>query len=379
MSLDKNRLSEVDIISTAFLYQDCEELRAKFLALQNPRDIADLLDVSYGQLMYHTLKKFRGHRYKEFRIPKKSGQHRIILAPSTPLKIIQRKLSQVLYSVYNPKAPVHGFVVEKSILTNAQQHSGKKYVLNIDLEDFFHSIHFGRVLGMLMKPPYNCPRDVAVTLAKICCHTQSINGSPKSILPQGAPTSPTISNMICSRLDSELRRLAEKNKCFYTRYCDDITFSTNISKMPAEIWIDTIDGNSIHCLGDKITSIIMQNGFKINQKKVRLQHKSSRQEVTGLTVNKFPNVKRKLITEVSSILHMWNKFGFQIAEKKYIERITSEKQGREEFGFSDFKGNPDLREVIRGKINFIGMVKGKEDPVYLTYSNWFYELLRRDN
>lgn len=230
-----NKVIEDDTIRSSLLYQDCECLRNEFFSLQQSRDVADLLDVSYRQLTYHTAGKFSQNRYKEFRIPKKSGQHRIILAPSTPLKIIQRKLSQVLYSIYNPKASVHGFVVERSILTNAQRHSGKNYVLNIDLEDFFHSIHFGRVVGMFMKPPYNCSRDVAVTLAKICCHTQSVNGIIKSILPQGAPTSPIVSNMICSRLDSELRRLAERNKCFYTRYCDDITFSTDLSQMPVNL------------------------------------------------------------------------------------------------------------------------------------------------
>lgn len=140
-----------------------------------------------------------------------------------------------------------------------------------------------------------------------------------------------------------------------------------------------IEGNLIHHLGDELLSIISQNGFKINQKKVRLQHKSSHQGVTGLTVNKFPNGQRKLIIEVSSILHVWHKFGFQIAEENYLERIRCEKKHREEFGFSDFKGDPDLREVVRGKISFIGMVKGKENAVYLTYSNWFYELLRRQD
>ena len=373
------KLTAVDLTSSSlFLHKSCEDLKEGFLSLQDAHDVAVLLDIPYSQLIYHTSRKFEKKRYSEFKIPKKSGQHRLILAPITSLKIIQRKLSQILYSVYEPKASVHGFVSDRSILTNAQQHSNKRYVLNIDLEDFFHTIHFGRVKGMFMKPPYNLPETVAVILAKISCHIQSVGEVSTSVLPQGAPSSPIISNMICSRLDSELRRLSKESRCFYTRYCDDITFSTRLSKMSNDlILLGGTDGRSSLHLGEKLKSIIKENGFQINERKTRLQHKSSRQEVTGLIVNESPNVRRELVKEVRAMLHVWDKFGLEVAEEHYLKKISISREINTQHGWSNFKGIPEFKEVVRGKINFIGMVKGKEDKVYLRHLKWLHELLNR--
>src|SRR5207302_1692057 len=141
-----------------------------------------------------------------------------ISAPTSSIKIIQKRLNQVLQAVYKPKAPVHGFARDRGIVSNADRHINKKVILNIDLEDFFPTIHFGRVKGVLKAPPYSLPNEVAQTLGNICCY--------KRALPQGAPTSPVVSNMVCVSLDSGLRHLAEEHACTYTRYADDITFST---------------------------------------------------------------------------------------------------------------------------------------------------------
>jgi RNA-directed DNA polymerase len=355
--------------ASLFLYQNCEELKKQFLTLETPRDVAKLLEVPYSRLRYHILVSPEDKRYRDFSIPKKSGQYRTISAPCTPLKILQRKLSQVLYSVYEPKSTVHGFVPARSILTNAGKHSRKRYILNIDLKDFFHSIHFGRVQGIFMKPPYNLPKDVAVVLAKICCYSKR--------LPQGAPTSPIVSNMICARMDSELRKLAREFKCtYYTRYADDITFSTTLSQFPSELAYEDSESISKLFVGKKLTAIIEGNGFSINQDKVRLQHKSQHQEVTGLTVNQFPNVKRSFIREISSMLHAWDKFGLESVEQRYREKRQND------FEISGYtpkiKEIPSYREVLRGKINFLGMVRGKDNSTYLTYSEWFHTLAKRD-
>jgi RNA-directed DNA polymerase len=360
--------------STLLLYQNCDELKRKFLALQEPRDVAELLEVSYGRLKYHISKLPESERYKEFSIPKKSGQTRTISAPCTPLKILQRKLSQVLYSVYEPKAPVHGFVPARSILTNAEQHVHKRFILNIDLKDFFHSIHFGRVQGVFMKPPYNLSREVAQVLAKICCYSGR--------LPQGAPTSPIISNMICARMDSKLRKLAQACKATYTRYADDITFSTTLSNFPSQLASveDDADTSKV-ILGERLKLIIQDNEFEVNDKKVRLQHKSHHQEVTGLTVNQFPNVKRSFVREISSMLHAWDKFGLQSTEQRYHARYAQDIKDVKAAGCEPppfTKETPPFKEVLRGKINFLGMVRGKDNEIYRTYSNWFHALSARD-
>ena len=269
-----------------------------------------------------------------------------------------------------PKAPVHGFVPSRSIVTNAQQHVRKRYVFNIDLADFFGSIHFGRVRGVFRKPPYNLPANVATVLAQICCLSNK--------LPQGAPTSPVVSNMICARLDSQLRLLAKEKHCTYTRYADDITFSTRQTKFPRDIAYR--DKEDLVSVGQRLLSIIEGNDFKINWKKVRLQHRNYSQEVTGLTVNQFPNVDRRFIRNISSMLHVWDKFGLFSARVRYQEkRIEELKELQPEISAQELaeKNFPWFEDVLRGKINFIGMVKGKNDPIYLKYSDWYRELSRR--
>lgn len=357
--------------STLFLYQSCDELKELFFALEEPRDVADLLEVSYGRLKYHISKLPENRRYVDFSIPKKSGQSRMISAPCTPLKILQRKLSQVLYSVYEPKAAVHGFVPARSILTNAEQHVHKRFILNIDLKDFFHSIHFGRVQGIFMKPPYSRPKEVATVLAKICCYSGR--------LPQGAPTPPIISNMICARMDSELRKLAEEYKCTYTRYADDITFSTTLLNFPSELaYLESGAEKSKVVLGERLDSIIQRNGFEVNDNKIRLQHKSNHQEVTGLTVNKFPNVKRSFVREISSMLYAWDKFGLKSTEQRYHTKYLQDidRSGHKPPPFIEI---PSFKEVLRGKINFLSMVRGKDNETYRTYSEWFHTLSKRES
>jgi RNA-directed DNA polymerase len=195
-----------------------EELRQRFLTLCTREDVAALLEIDYYRLNYH-LHIAKRHRdvYTTFYVSKKSGGRRQISAPITALKIIQQKLNQVLQQVYQPKPAVHGFTLDKSIVTNAKEHSRRKYVLNVDIKDFFPSINFGRVRGLFMAWPYNLNDSVATVLAQICCYNNE--------LPQGAPTSPIISNMICAKMDSQLQGLAKKHQCFFTRYADDITFS----------------------------------------------------------------------------------------------------------------------------------------------------------
>ena len=350
--------------STLFLYENCDELKQKFFALETERDVAGLLQVSYAQLFYHLHKAPESTQYVKFSIPKKSGHSRTILAPATALKILQRKLSQVLYSVYEPKAPVHGFSPGRSILTNAKQHSEKRFVLNIDLKDFFDRIHFGRVRGVFIAPPYKLSKEVATVLAQICCYDNK--------LPQGAPTSPIISNMVCTRLDKQLRLLAKEFECTYTRYADDITFSTTRSKFPKEIALTNPEGNDLeNLLGERLILTIWDNGFEINESKIRLQHRRQHQGVTGLTVNQFPNVKRDYVRKISSMLHAWDKFGLPAAQQRYAEKYY-----QKSVRFSE--EIPSFKEVLRGKINFLGMVRGKDNEIYRKYLAWFRSLSSRE-
>jgi RNA-directed DNA polymerase len=263
-----------------------DEQRNAFLALKSPRDVANLLDYTYAGLVYQLHKP---KKYNTFSIPKKSGGVRLINSPSRTLKYIQRRLNEVLQNVYTPKPVVYGFTIGKNIVNNADKHKKKNWVFNIDLENFFPSINFGRVRGMFMGKPYNLPADVATILAIICCFKDESHDE----LPQGAPTSPVISNMLCAQMDSQLQDLAWKHRCFYTRYADDITFSTTLPKLPGEI--ATVNAALLVELGQDLSKIINKNGFEINNNKIRAFANYQRQEVTGLTVNKSPNVRRKYV------------------------------------------------------------------------------------
>jgi retron-type reverse transcriptase len=187
----------------------------------------------------------------------------------------------------------HGFIKERSIITNANQHSKQKYILNFDLENFFENIRFGRVRAMFIHY-FGFNTVVASTLANLCCHHEGF-------LPQGAATSPMISNILSFRMDKEFTKLAHKTHSTYTRYADDITFSTKKSSFPKELaYVDT---DIPLQLSSEILKIVNSNGFKVNNEKTRLNNYRSRLSVTGITVNEKLNVERQYIRRIRSILH----------------------------------------------------------------------------
>ena len=192
-----------------------------------------------------------------------------------------------------------------------------------------------------LKPLYNCNQEVATVLAQICCHENQ--------LPQGAPTSPILSNMICAKLDSDLQRLAKRNQCIYTRYADDITFSTSRIRFPSRlIWFSYENEELI--LGRELRNTIEDNGFVINESKVRLQPIYKRQEVTGIIVNEKLNVNRKYIRQVRAVLHAWEKYGIENAEKDFFKKYDKHK-------YYPPRENT-FKEIIKGRIEFIGFLEG---------------------
>lgn len=256
--------------------------------IKTKRDFANAIHVKYSYLTYILYKTDITNLYSTFDIPKKNDGCRTILAPRNPLKKIQKNIANLLWDNYseshktlkkkNRKIPSisHGFIKGKSIITNAQKHRNKKIVLNVDLENFFDSFHFGRIRGFFIKNNnFKFPEDVATMLAQLVCY----NG----VLPQGAPSSPIITNLICEILDYRIVKLAKKYRVTYTRYADDLTFSSNErsfdEKIPTFI--------------EELTKIIQRSGFKINSTKTHFSNRSQRQVVTGLVVNRKINVKRE--------------------------------------------------------------------------------------
>jgi len=318
-----------------------------FLEVTTRRELAQILGVEYKILAFNLYKLTDNVKYIEFEIPKKNGGQRLITAPNSGIKYIQSNLSKLLLNVYQAKNCTHGYVKDKSIKTNAKTHLNKKTVINIDLENFFPSINFGRVRGIFKSYPFNFNDIVSTTLAQICCY--------KGSLPQGAPTSPIVSNLICYRLDNHLLDLAKKGKFVYTRYADDITFSTNVFPVPIEIG-NIVENNLI--ISEELSSVIKANGFSINEKKTRYAHKNNRQEVTGLIVNgKKPNINRKYIRNVRAMLHACEKFKIDKAAKEHFSKYN-------------YKFRNPLSPVLSfqselvGKIGYIGFIRGKDDLIY---------------
>lgn len=201
--------------------------------------------------------------------------------------------------------------------------------------------------------PFNMAAPAASVMAQIC----TIDNS----LPQGASTSPIISNFIASGLDKKLVNLAKKHKLTYTRYADDITFSTSQTKFPKEIayydGVNPVTGNVF--VGNELESAITSSGFKINSKKTRLQIKPIRQSVTGITVNEFQNVSRKYIRNIRAFIHAWEKYG---SEK--VENYYREKYAKNVYRFDDSKLY--FKESLYGKLEFLKMVRGA-DSMYVNF------------
>lgn len=333
------------------LTENPEQLKEKFYKLSSAENIADLLEIRYKDLIYYLYRLSDIKKYCSFEIQKKNGKTRTISAPTTSLKILQHKLNCILSIIFTPIFSSHGFAKGRSIKTNAFTHVKSKYVLNIDLEDFFPSINFGRVRGMFMAYPYRLSAPIATVLSQICCY--------KNQLPQGAPTSPIISNMICAKLDSQLLYLAKQNKCLFTRYADDITFSTWKKRFPKTIAYTDETTNQIH-VGNDLKNIIENNGFLINNEKVWFRARDRRQTVTGLIVNDFVNVTRKYKNQVRAMLHALKKYGPKKTKKefeiKYFNNNTPE-----------WKCLPKFELVLKGKIEYIGMVRGHDSDIYLKF------------
>lgn len=268
---------------------------SKLLALKAATklgDVADLLGFKPSYLAYVLYKLPDAAKYKKFTIPKKAGGEREISSPVGPLKDAQRALSDLLNECRDeiqeatPRKPLsHGFRKKLSIVSNARNHTNRRYVLNVDLADFFPTFNFGRVRGFFLKDKdFELDEKIATLLAKIACFE---NG-----LPQGSPCSPVIADMIAHLLDVRLVQLAKKHHVTYSRYADDLSFSTNQKEFPAELALLAEAEGGSWIAGDALVKVIEKSGFLLNPTKTRMQIKGSRQLVTGLTVNAKANVTR---------------------------------------------------------------------------------------
>lgn len=276
----------------------------KLKAASSLHDVAHILGFKPKSLAYILYKKSVTEKYKNFEIPKRSGGKRLISVPHPELMNLQRRLSELLQSCISEinetrkiqSALSHGFRPKYSIITNATIHRNKRFVFNIDLENFFGTINFGRVRGFFItNRNFGLKPSVATVLAQIACH--------ENALPQGSPCSPVISNLIGHLLDIRLAALAYDTGCSYSRYADDMTFSTNKKMFPDKVAHPVLGEAHQWEVGKALEKIIYKAGFTINHAKTRMQYKDSRQDVTGLVVNTKVNTRAEYRHLARAMVH----------------------------------------------------------------------------
>jgi len=280
-----------------------EKLEAAGLpVLATPADVAEALDISISRLRwlaFHNEAATRTH-YVRFTVPKRSGGVRELAAPHRDLRAAQQWIFWSILSKVPVHEAAHGFVRGRSTVSNAAEHTRADVLLNTDLVDFFPSITFPRVMGVFCELGYSPA--AATILALLCTEaprrtvdydgtTYHVATGPRA-LPQGACTSPTLSNLVARRLDARLAGLADKLHWRYTRYADDATFST---RGPS--------ARKLAYLLARIRHITDDEGFAVNEKKTRIVRPNAAQTVTGVVVNRRPNAPRKLVRRLRAILH----------------------------------------------------------------------------
>ena len=335
----------------------------KGLIIRSRKDLFDVLNfiaplmdgwslaepMSGRQIMRFASVYTRKGAYVDFTIPKKSGGQRKINAPVKPLKAIQSAINLLLQSIFVPDEHATGFVIGKSIKDNARIHVGQTCIFNIDLENFFPSITklmvrkaFHRELDDRLQS-----NDVINIICRICTVP---NSSGIEVLPQGAPTSPILSNIVLKSFDKEMAKLAERMGCKYSRYADDITFSHSkpIRRMDSFWQL-------------RIYDVVAKYGLVVNKKKTKTFVPGTRQDVTGVVVNNKINVSRSYIKQLRVLMHLWKKYGYSQAQAIFTKDFCN---GIEK----------SLVNVINGKINYLEMLKGKEDSTYLKFKSMFNHL-----
>lgn len=292
--------------------------------------------------------------YRKFYIPKKSGGVRAINAPNHQLKYLQECLNVLFMTLFSPSHFACGFLKGKSVIDNAVSHVGKNYILNIDLQDFFSSISLSMVKESLLKSPFLFPEELASLISElICIHDEDGN----SYLPQGAPSSPFITNVVVYDLDNRLGAFSCNAGVNYSRYADDMTFSASINMFQQE------DPFFQH-----VKTFIKEAGFVLNEKKTRVCAPGQRHEVTGLVVDSKVNVSRDYIKDIRAILKNWEVSGYDYAYIKFMNYYNKSRLRKR-------ISAPNMINIIGGKLNYLRVVRGVDDAVYIQLENRFKSLI----
>lgn len=316
------------------LGSDVEKLQqAKLPVFDTPLQLAEAMGISLGELRFLSFNRevSKVSHYVRFKVAKKSGGERQISAPMSRLKQAQYWILQQVLALLPVHSAVHGFYPQRSIVSNAQPHTAKAVVVNFDIQDFFPSICYRRIKGLFVSMGY--AEAVATVLALLCSEAEVLRveldgeyyfvAQGERHLPQGAPSSPMLTNLLCRRLDGRLHGMARKLGFVYTRYADDMSFSA-----------DSVD--NLNALLHWVKKIVREEGFDIHPNKTRIMRSSRRQEVTGLVVNNAQlSISRQQLRRFRALLHQLESQG--VEGKRW-------------------NGNPDVLSSAAGFANLVFMV-----------------------
>ena len=313
--------------------QQLAQQSERFQALTDVAGLSRLLGVTEKMLLQHVEQP----QYHSFYIPKPGGQKRFIQHPAPPLKLIQQQLNRSLQALYHGVRPdcAHGFLVcpaddprPRNIYTNALAHCKSEWFLNVDLQDFFHTVTLTHLRDLFRQVLFFPP-----ALTNALTGLTALQGR----LPMGAPTSPALSNLVCLFLDYQMHALAEQGQAIYTRYADDLSFSFAGPPPPDFV--------------EQVRHIILFQGFQLNETKLRLQPRLEQPEITGLVIGRgpLPTLSKPWLRRLKE-------------EVRNLRWILSEAV-RERCLFHAYVFHR-FQQSVRGQVEFVGFVLGKEDRMY---------------
>jgi retron-type reverse transcriptase len=324
--------------------------------LASATDIARAIGITeqeLGRLAYHRQSATVDH-YHRFTIPKRRGGERVISSPKKRLRAAQSWILQSILTPVEIHSAATAFRPGLSIVDNSARHAGKAIVLRIDLKDFFPSIGFGRVKNMFNALGYN--EGVATILALLSTEAPRVAATLDRerrfiaiggrCLPQGACTSPAITNILCRRMDARLTGAAQRHGFTYSRYADDLIFSSDNKDAP------------VGALLGLVKRIIKAERFTINVDKTLVMRPQHRQAVTGLVVNGTPCISRQDIRRFRAFLHQYEKLGREEMTKRLGQ---------------------DSLAYAAGYLSFIHMVNPEQEMTIRAAHPWLERRQRADS
>ncbi len=280
----------------------------------------------YKNTLYYLSNNIDGN-YIEYEIPKKNGKFRTIYEPSKILKLVQRN---ILHNILEEKRlSQHAKAYQKnvSLIDNAMPHINKKLILKLDIKDFFDNITFNMVYDSCFREELY-PKSIGILLTKLCTY--------HGHLPQGAPTSSYISNIVMREFDEVVGKYCSNNSISYTRYSDDLTFSGDFN---------------VTSVINMVKEELKKYGFKLNYEKIHVIRNNKRQLVTGIVVNKKINICKEYKRRIRQEIYYINKFGID----EHLSRLH-------------IKNKDEYLSNLLGRINYVYDIT--KDKVFLKYKTF---------